>query len=252
MGFFSFLDPVLDFLFGWVLLLHPTIAILILAFLVSLIITLCYKYFTDQDLMKQLKTEIKEFQKEMKELKHDPSKAMQVQKKAMETNLKYTMQSLRPTLVTFIPIILIFGWLQGNLAWEPIMPGEEFIAEALFSVEDGNAILIAPEGIEIINNPTQTIAAGKASWGLRAQQGEYFLEIHWKDLIKTKKIISTSKQKYEEPITIVNEQGWDKIQVVHNKLITFNLFGWKLGWLGGYIIFSIIFSLVLRKLLKIY
>jgi len=251
MGWLSFLDPVLDVLFGWALFLHPTLAIALLSIIVSLIITIAYKYMTDQDLMKQLKLEIKEFQKEMKELKSNPAKAMQVQKKAMETNMKYFMQSMRPTLITFIPIILIFGWLQGNLAWMPIMPGEEFGVEATFDIEDGTITLIAPEDIDIITDPVQKIAAGKANWGLRGNKGSYFLEFRWKDMVKTKKILIDERD-YEEPLMIVNENGWDKINVIHKKLITMNLFGWKLGWLGGYLIFSIISSLLLRKLFKVH
>ena len=48
------------------LLSLPTLwAVIILSFLISLIITIIYKYTTDQNLMKQLKEEMKEFQKEM-------------------------------------------------------------------------------------------------------------------------------------------------------------------------------------------
>ena len=50
----------------------------------------------------------------------------------------------------------------------------------------------------------------------------------------------------------IQEQGWESIQVMHNKLITLNLFGWKLGWLGAYLIFSIVTSIGLRKLFKVY
>lgn len=252
MGFFSFLDPILDFLFGWVLYIHPTVAILLLAVLISLLITLAYKYMTDQDLMKRLKGEIKEFQKEMKDLKHDPNKAMAVQKKAMQTNMKYMMQSFRPTLITFIPIILVFGWMQGHLAWEPVIPGEEFRVEALFSVEDGEITLVVPVGLEIVGNPAQQIAAGKASWGLKGEAGEYFMEFRWKDMVKTKKVLITDERKYEDPIMQIDEQGWESINIIHNKMITLNLFGWKLGWLGGYLIFSIISSIALRKLFKVY
>ena len=73
--------------------------------LITLLITLIYKFTTDQDLMKQLKAELKELQAEMKALKSEPEKAMEVQKRAMQTNMKYMMQSMKATLFTFIPII---------------------------------------------------------------------------------------------------------------------------------------------------
>ncbi|MFH1972869.1 MAG: EMC3/TMCO1 family protein [archaeon] len=109
MVFNSFLDPVL----GPVMSIPSPWNLLLISFILTTIITLIYKFVTDQKMMKELKDEMKAFQKEMKELKDNPSKMMEVQKKAMEKNMKYMMHSLKPTLITFIPIIFIFGWLRS-------------------------------------------------------------------------------------------------------------------------------------------
>ncbi|MEM4265704.1 MAG: EMC3/TMCO1 family protein, partial [Candidatus Woesearchaeota archaeon] len=111
MGFLDFLNPVFDFLFGWLLPLPPFWSILILSFIMSLIVIIITKYTTNQDLMKHLKEESKELQKQMKELKDQPEKMMEVQKKHMESSMKYMSQSFRPMIFTFIPIIIIFGWI---------------------------------------------------------------------------------------------------------------------------------------------
>lgn len=87
--------------------------LLLMSFLITGIITLAYKFFTDQKLMKELKDELKALQNEMKELKEHPEKVMELQKKAFEKNMKYMMQSLKPTLITMLPILLIFGWLRS-------------------------------------------------------------------------------------------------------------------------------------------
>ena len=60
---------VFDTLLGWTLSFHPALSILILSLIVSIIITLAIKFFTDQRLMKDLKEELKELQRQMKELK---------------------------------------------------------------------------------------------------------------------------------------------------------------------------------------
>lgn len=104
MVFESLLNPI----FGPLLKLPPLWAIIIISLVIAILITLVYKWMTDQHLMKSLKDDIKKFQKEMKELKHEPQKVMAIQKKAMQTNMKYMMHSMKPTLVTFLPIILIF------------------------------------------------------------------------------------------------------------------------------------------------
>src|SRR3989338_11025380 len=124
-----FLSPIMDPL----LVLPPLWIVIIISLVVTLIITLIYKWTTDQNLMKQLKDELKEFQKEMKELKAHPEKMMEVQKKAMQTNMKYMSHSMRSTLVTFVPIILLFGWMNANIAYDPILPGQEFTITAKFA-----------------------------------------------------------------------------------------------------------------------
>jgi len=108
MSWTSFLDPVL----GPLMAIPNPWNLLLLSFLITLIMTVLYKFLTDQKLMKELKDDMKALQKEMKLLKENPSQMMEVQKKAMEKNMKYLMQSLKPTLITFIPILIIFEWMR--------------------------------------------------------------------------------------------------------------------------------------------
>jgi len=114
--FDSFFNAVLGPLIAW----SPLGTIIIVAFILTLLITIVYKLMTDQDLMKSLKAEIKDFQKEMKNHKDNPSKMMELQKEAMGKNMKYMKHSMKPTLITFIPIILVFGWLRTT--YTPIGP----------------------------------------------------------------------------------------------------------------------------------
>jgi len=51
----------------------------------------------------------------------------------MQTNSKYMMQSMKSTFITFLPIILIFGWMNANIAYEPLFPNEEFTIDAVFN-----------------------------------------------------------------------------------------------------------------------
>src|SRR3989338_8012870 len=125
----AFLDPV----FSPLLRLNAAFVILSISFLLSLLITLIYKWMTDQAMMKSMKEDIKKHQAEMKKHKEDPKKMMEIQKKAMGKNMQYMMASLKPTLVTFIPLILIFGWLSNHYSYEPILPDTEFRITAFFA-----------------------------------------------------------------------------------------------------------------------
>lgn len=108
MSYTSFLDPVL----GPLMQIPSPWNLLLLSFILTSLMTLIYKYVTNQKLMKELKDEMKELQNEMKTLKDNPEKMMEVQKKAMERNMKYLFQSLKPTIITFIPILIIFQWMR--------------------------------------------------------------------------------------------------------------------------------------------
>src|SRR3989344_6394446 len=143
------LNTLLDPVFNPLLQFPPLVGVLIISLIISVMITVIYKFTTNQSLMRDLKNEMKELQKETKELRSEPEKAMQVQKKAMETNMKYMMHSMKSTIFTILPIIIIFGWLNANLAYEPILPGQEFSVSATFAKGiSGNISLYAPEGIE--------------------------------------------------------------------------------------------------------
>jgi len=257
MGFFSFLDPVLNFVFSPLLNLSPLLGIMIMSFLISLIIVIIYKYATNQSLMKQLKDEIKELQKQAKELKEEPEKAMAVQKKAMQTNMKYMMQSMKATLITFIPIIIIFGWLQAHFAFVPILPDQDFSMTINFEEGvQGNVSVSVPDGIKILGSSVQKIENNKAVFSFNGKAGVYNsppIEFRYNNILYSKDVIITSGKEYVEPIkTIRGSETVDSIVTSNEKNIIINLFGWGLGWLGSYIIFALIFSMILRKLLKVY
>jgi len=83
-----------------------------MSFILTALVTLVYKFVTDQKLMKEIKDEMDSLRKEMKQFKDDPERMMTIQKQVMEKNMKYMLQTLKPTLVTLIPILFIFGWLR--------------------------------------------------------------------------------------------------------------------------------------------
>jgi len=188
--FDSLVDPILRPFLGMNLLF----AITVISFLMSVLITFAYKLMTDQSLMKDLKEEIKSFQKQMKELRDKPQKMMKVQKQAMETNMKYMMHSMKPTLITFLPIIIIFGWLNGHLAYEPLLPNQEFTTTAFMARGTSGTIeLIIPEELALISNANQTIANNEASWTLKGTEGTYVLEYVYNDNEHQDKEVTVSK-----------------------------------------------------------
>jgi len=249
MAYYDFLNIVLSPLFKLPVLL----AVILMAFFISLIVIFVTKYTTDQALMKKLKEDMKGHQKQIKELKNEPAKAMEVQKKMMESNMKYMSHSMRPTLITFIPIILIFGWMSANFAFEGIQPQQEFQINALFEKNSaGNAELNAPDEIKITSEKIKKIENGKAVWTLKGSEGEHMLEIAYNGEKQQTSVLITNDKKYINPIK-KTEGKIKTIQINYRKLIVLPI-GFRdwLGWLGTYIWSSIIFTTILRKLMKVY
>jgi len=235
--------------------MNPLVALIIISLAVSVIITVIYKFTTDQNLMKQLKDEMKEFQKEIKELRQHPEKMMAVQKKSMQTNMKYMTQSFKSTFFTFIPIILIFGWMNAHFAYDPILPGEQFQMTLDFKKETiGEVLLVVPRGIEIIGDRTQEITNDKVAFNLKGEEGNYkegdALIFKFDDKDFYKNIIISNDFKYEKKQEVIDHPNLKSISINYNKKVILPVLNW--GWLGTYIIFSIIFSMLLRRVLKVY
>lgn len=247
------LESILNPVFGPLLRLEPIYFILIMSFLISLLITLVYKWMTNQVLMKELKDKLKEHQQKMKEHKSDTKKMLELQKSAMDLNMKYMMHSLKPTLVTFLPIIIIFGWLSNTIAYEPLLPRQQFNTTLQFSEGiSGSVHVDVPQGVRVIGNTTKTIDAGTSAFIFKGEAGDYLFIFTVDDKSFEKEVSITTAQKYAPIAKTFRNEPVKTITLSNQKLIVLNLFGWKLGWLGTYIISSIIFSIGLRKLMKLH
>jgi uncharacterized membrane protein (DUF106 family) len=208
--------------------------------------------------MKSLKLDIKRFQEEMKKHREDPKKFMEIQKKAMDVNMQYMKHSLKPTLITFLPIIIIFAWLNSHMAYHNIDPMEEFQATLHF-VEGaaGNVTIEVPDNMQLLSDKMQKIDLGKASWKLKADSGTYVLKFDYKDDTFSKTmLVSNVNGMYEQPMELIKNSKLTFIQI-NNKEVkpfgeAFNIFGWFPGWIAAYIAYSLIFSLALRKILDLY
>ncbi len=260
-------EAILNPVFAPLLNLPPLFAIIIISFVLTLLITLIHKFATDQKLMKNLKDEMKSHQKEMKDHKDNPQKVMEIQKQVMQKNMEFMKHSFKPMIFTFIPIIIIFGWLNAHMAYYPIMPNQEFDITLTFDLEGLgkgiNLVSVIPENqLEIINGAKQTVEknktktffsekwVGMAKWKLKGPEGLYTLVYSFDDDMRAyeKDLIITEERKYAAPEKRINDESSLKSIKIGNEPIR-PLFG--LGWIWTYIIFSIIFSIIIRKVLKV-
>ncbi len=112
MAVLPFLYRGMDVSLGQIFKIPEPYALLFFSVLITLFLTLCYKYFTDQHVLRSLKERTSALQKKLKENKDNPAKISEIQKQLLETNFEYLGRSLKPTMITFLPLIIIFGWLK--------------------------------------------------------------------------------------------------------------------------------------------
>jgi len=111
-GIFNFVNSFMTFLLGGLVESSPLIGLIVISFVLAFIITLAYKYLTDQTMMKSHKDETKQIRLDMKTHKDDKEKSMELQKRSLEISLKMMKHSMRPMIFTFLPLIIMFGWLR--------------------------------------------------------------------------------------------------------------------------------------------
>jgi len=252
--FISMYDSFLNLGYFWV--------ILIISIVITLLTTIIYKYTTDQKRLKEIKKEMKILQDKQKKYRDDPKKVNEITKEMFGKNAEMMKQSFKSMLYTFLPLILLFSWMSATMAFQPIMPGENFTVTALVTENyPGNVSEIKLASIPAIagqKNENHNVSSSKGTeiqWILNApQNGTYTILIEGATFKQTKEILVTTEKKYLNPLTLYKDSQLLSVTVgnkpVH-PLGDTSILGWKPGWLGMYIILSLISSLLIRKLLKI-
>jgi len=224
--------------------------VVLISFVVVLITTIIYKFTTDQAMMKSLREDIKKLQVNLKKNMSNQNKAMVLQKEMMDKNMKMISHSFKATFITMIPILILFGWLNANLAYMPIQEDVQFAITVNFDDYIGNAEIVVPKGITLIDDATKEIKSS-VDWRLSGKLGEYLIEWKVGDKTYSKNVIIANNQKYAEKTEIINDGIVKSIDINYKKQII-NIFGLKLSWLWTYILCSVAFSMILKGLLKVY
>lgn len=242
---------VLDATLGWVLAYDLWVSILILAFLITLVMNIVYKFATDQDEMKRLKKRLKNLQAKMKEHRDNPKKAMSLQKKMMSVNGQYMKKSLKPTIYTLVPLLFVFGWMASSFALAPVMPGQT--VDVSVELEEPSFVTLSAQGVDVLSQAEQETVERVASWEVSAPQaGEYTLEFSTRDNGSAQtsfvvgSVAETGVSALDEPF-VEAEVSYGKATPFGD----FSIFGYRPGWLATYILFSVVLSVLMRKAMKL-
>ena len=233
--------------------------IFILSVLATILTTVIYKYTTDQAKLKRIKKEMKEMREKQKKYAKDQKKLMQIQKEMMEKNMDMMKQSFKSMLYTFIPLILLFSWMAGALAYEPITPGQEFTITAFISESYPHNMseikISSVPALGFLMNEGYEPDKGRAvQWKTAAEtEGTYTILIEGETFKETQEVLITNEKKYS-PVKAEFRDKQIKSIVIGNKEVK-PMEGAPIvggfNWLWTYIVLSIIMSIALRKALDV-
>ncbi len=92
---------------------YPKQSVVILSFMVTFVMTLVTKYFTNQNRMKELKDLQKACRIKLKDNKGNIEAQSKIQKEMFACSMELMKHSMKPMLYTFLPIILFFWWVRA-------------------------------------------------------------------------------------------------------------------------------------------
>ncbi len=91
---------------------QPILFITLVSFGLTLIVTLIYKFTTNQAVIKASKEEMKKIREELKVNKGNNEKLMELNKRSLELSMEQMKHSFKPMIITFLPVILVFTWMK--------------------------------------------------------------------------------------------------------------------------------------------
>ncbi|MFT4250531.1 MAG: EMC3/TMCO1 family protein [Candidatus Woesearchaeota archaeon] len=238
---------VLDALLGWSLQMDLWLGLFLLALIITVLMNAVYYFVTDQKEMRRLKGRIKDLQADMKKHRDNQKKVMQLQKNLLKLNGEYTKKSLKPTLYTLIPILIVFGWMAANLAFAPVLPGEEVV----FVVEMREPAILTLVGDVQVDERTKETIERERSWRISASSSVNFS-------VQTQEGESITRELVISSIPSANVESHDapfrRSTIEYGKATPFggfSMFGYRPGWLFTYILYSIVLSILIRKVFRI-
>lgn len=217
------LYPILDKAFSGLIILQDVnfgsiLTVSILAVVLTLIITLIYKKFSNQEEIKSLKNRMKEIKKKMDSARKENNieEMNKYLQESLEINNKIMFMNLKPMLITFLIVIFILPWLHYTFD-KTLSFNDEFRFfnfRGNFTYEDNKLYL---NGIELENGKVVDL---NGKWEV-------------KNVDFQNKKVRLSKVFIELPFSLP-------------------FVGKNIEWIGFYILISIPSSLLFRKLLDVH
>ena len=265
---------VADPLLNWMLFLPRDVALLVLALMTALVLTVIRLFTTNQEYLGRCKQDRKVLKKLLSDAKKrgDRDAKRRYRQTLGQIGGQQLMAEGKPLLGSILPIALLAVWAFGRLAFVPPDPGEAVTFNAYFTAPRiGERVHVLPqEGITSENGWIQQVRAvteddfaymifaGMASWDLVAEPRDepYEIAVRYDGGTFTMPLRGPGR-KYANPIMFVDDP---RIEAMTVDLTEYQPFGIVPGfpaimvqpWLLGYLLIVVPMAFVLKPVMKIH
>jgi len=263
-----------DPLLGWLLGLHPDVALFIVAIGTALILTVVRVFTTNQDLLGRCKKDKARLKQLMREAKKtgDKEAVARYRTTTGQIGMKTMKAEGKPLLASIVPIAILACWCWARIAYVPPTPDEPVQVSAYFpSGEIGNLVHIMPqEGLEAEDRWIQTIERdvdkktrkpldnGVARWKLLCKESDedYLLQIRYSGKTFEKNLIVDGRL-YADPIMFYDDESIICSEIGMDEYKPFTIvpgIPWLAlqPWILGYLIIVLPLSFLLKPVLRIH
>jgi len=257
---------VADPLLVWLLRMPRDAALVVLALLTSLVLTLVRRRTTDQDLLRrcaadrnQLKTLIREAKR-----RGDRDALRRRRATAGMVSMKAFHAERRPLLWSVLPIAILAIWGVARLDYHPPRAGEKIDVVCAFPVSACGqpAIMVPADGLRASGGWIREIAprrgpvaAGEARWTITADSAApYEITVRHGGHTRVKSLV-VGQRTYAPPLRVYDGDGILSCAIELRRYRPFGIVtglgAWLPPWLAGYLVLALAFVFLLRKALNI-
>ncbi|MFA4819571.1 MAG: EMC3/TMCO1 family protein [Candidatus Aenigmatarchaeota archaeon] len=210
----------LEFLFSFLLVYTPALAVLIFSIIILIVINIFYKILINQNEAKQIKQKTKDISKEMKDAQKagDTGRSKRLMSDLLTENNRMMKMTMKPMIVSLIVVMLLLPSLAT------------FYSDKMVVIKDGAGSVVLDENTYAVQKIDNTVSIGDTSCQIPCQ---------------------TEIGKYNYKISLENSNV-KVAQIVATLPFVLPFLGSTFGWLGWYIICSVPLVIIIRKVMKIY
>lgn len=245
--------------------------LLFFSLLISLVATLTYKYFANQDAIKTVNDRIKSFIYELRLFDYSPALVFQALGNIFRSSAMYILYSLKPLAVLIIPVMIILMQLHYLFDYSPLKDGDVTVVSVTFAdsfvPEQGRYSFEVSENLNLDTAPVLNTDTNEVSVRVSVKGDEEgFFTVNAGGTSYTKKIIISDKTVKVLPVT-TSGGFWTNIANFGSDIMPSDgeltrvavqypdgdhtIFGTTWHWLIWLLLISMSVAIVMMKILKI-